>query len=59
MTCARGSAAPGRWWSVINTGIPSARAASTPPMLDTPLSTVTMSVGRRLAASATISGVSP
>ena len=38
---------------------PISRAASTPATLDTPLSTVTISDGARVAASATISGVRP
>jgi hypothetical protein len=39
--------------------MPLARAASTPSMLETPLSTVTSRLGRRVAANATISGVKP
>jgi len=38
MAAARGSSAPGRWWSVISTSIPAARAASTPSTLAMPLS---------------------
>ena len=39
--------------------LPRARAALTPAWLETPLSTVMISVGARSAATATISGVSP
>ena len=47
MTSAAGSSAPGRWWSVISTSMPRARAAATPATLEMPLSTVTMSDGAR------------
>ena len=39
--------------------MPAARAAATPALLEMPLSTVTIKAGRCMAASATISGVSP
>ena len=39
--------------------MPRTRASNTPVTLDIPLSTVTISVGERVAANATISGVNP
>jgi len=58
MTSARGSTAPGRWVIGYQHRIPKS-APPLPRTLDTPLSTVIIREGRRVAASATISGVSP
>ena len=59
MHAAAGSSAPGKWWSVTSTRIPSAFARAMPSTAAMPLSTVMRMSGRRFAASSTISGVMP
>jgi len=59
MHAARGSSAPGRWWSVISVAMPSALARATPSTLAMPLSTVMRRSGWRPAAMSTSSGVRP